>query len=263
MAGLTYAMTIPNNLYQAGKLTEAIDFLRHYTQNHTGAFSQFLQVDNEAKLKAMLSDPRVQKTIELSEARFTKFCSYYDVFQLHDYQGWETMEEVYDWIHGEMRANNCVKPIQAWETGYGLDKNLPYDVNEHARTVVKILTISAAEGAQTIIYFPLSERGTYARPLLGAGNTLLPPAIAYRVTAEKLSEATSAQKLNLGEGVWGYRFGRRNGKDVFVLWSRQPKSVSLPLSASQVTLTDSTGTVKTANPTSLTIGVDPIFVEAK
>ncbi len=82
------------------------------------------------------------------------------------------MQEVYDWIHEKMRANNCVKPIQLWEIGYELDKNLPYDVNEHARTVTKILTISAAEGAETIIYFPWSKRGTYARGLLEADGTI-------------------------------------------------------------------------------------------
>ncbi len=262
MAGLTYALTIPYSLYQAGKTAEALDFTRRYTQNHAGAFSQFLPIDDEAQLQALLADPRVQKTIQLSNARFKEYCPYYDLFQLHDYQGWETMEEVYDWIHEQMRANHCVKPIQAWEIGYGLDRNLPYDLNEHARSVTKVLTISAAEGAKTIIYFPLTDRGNYARGLLGPNNEMQPPAIAYRVTAAKLSDATSAEKLNLGEGVWGYKFGRSGG-DVYVLWSTAPTTVHLPLSAPQVTVTDQTGATRTASPDALQIDVDPVFVEAR
>lgn len=170
---------------------------------------------------------------------------------------------MYEWIHEQMRANNCVKPIQAWEIGYGLDEKFPYDVDEHARTVVKILTISAAEGARTIIYFPLTERGTYARGLLGSGGTMGAPATAYQVTAGKLADVVRAEKLTLGEGVWGYKFGRSSGGEVYVLWGTTSKSVRLPIAASQVTVTDRTGATATASPAALHIGVDPIFVEAK
>lgn len=263
MAGLSYAFTIPNTLYQAGKTAEAIEFFKRYTQNHIGFLRQFLPIDNEAHVQAVLADPGVQKTLHLSAARFKEYCPFYDIFQLHDYQGWETMEEVYDWIHEQMRANNCIKPIQVWEIGYGLDKNLPYDVTEHARTVTRILTISAAAGAQTVIYFPLSERGGFARPLLGSNNEIQPPAIAYQVTVAKLADATSAEKLHLAPGVWVYRFGRKNGKDVYVLWGTASKTVRLPIDASRVTVTDQTGRTTTASPSALQIGVDPIFVEAK
>jgi len=232
-------------------------------RNHKGAFSQFLPIENETQLQAMFADPMVQKTIQISDARFKEYCDYYDVFQLHDYQGWETMKEVYDWIQEQMRANDCIKPIQAWEIGYGLDANLPYDVNEHARNVVKILTISAAEGAETIIYFPLSDRGSYARGLLSKDGTVGAPATAYQVTVSKLANVVSAKRLDLGNGVWAYKFGRRSGGELFVLWSTTPKTIALPLSASQVTVTDRTGHTKYLPPSELLVGTDPIFVESR
>ncbi|MCM8803752.1 MAG: hypothetical protein NC833_00660, partial [Candidatus Omnitrophica bacterium] len=260
MAGLTYALTIPNTLYQAGKTAEAIDFFRRCTQNHVGGLKKFLPISNESQLKAMLADPRVQKTIQLSDARFKEYCPYYDIFQLHDYQGWQTMEEVYDWIHEQMRANNCVKPIHVWEIGYGRDRNLPYDVNEHARSVTKILTISSAEGAQTIIYFPLTDKGNYARGLLTPTNALQPPSIAYQVTVAKLTDATSAEKLNLGDGVWAYKF-TKGTQEVYALWSNAPRTVSLPVSASIARVTKINGETVTADLRNLMVDESPIFVE--
>ncbi len=261
MAGLSYAFTIPDSLYREGKTADAIDFLKRYTRNHAGGFSQFLPVDDEEQLKSMLTHAIAQKTIAMSDARFKEYCPYYDIFQLHDYQGWQTMEEVYDWVYEKMRANNCVKPIQAWEIGYGLDKNLPYDVNEHARSVTKILTISAAKGAQTIIYFPLSEKGTYARGLLEPDGTIGAPAKAYQVTVERLAGVMNAERLNLGEGVWAYKF-QNSDKEVYVVWSADSKTVRLPIAASQVTLTDKSGSTATASPYAVPVEVDPVFVEA-
>ncbi len=74
MAGLTYAFSIPDSLYQEGKTADAIDFLNRYTRNHAGGFSQFLPVDNEGQLKAMLTNPLAQTTIAISNARFKDYC---------------------------------------------------------------------------------------------------------------------------------------------------------------------------------------------
>jgi hypothetical protein len=116
------------------------------------------------------------------------------VFQPHDYQGWSTLTTVYEWIRGEMQKNNCVKPIQVWELAYGLDLNKTLDLEVQARSDVKMLTISANEGAEMINYFPLQESLYLGRKFRALYKDLnrRPAATAYQTTTAKLSGVTAA-----------------------------------------------------------------------
>jgi len=260
MAGQIYLMTITKTLYDEGKTQEAIDFVHKYEREHIGRFQIYLPIDNESQLNSFLTKPEVIKSIQMSDERFKEYCSFYDIFELHFYQPWDNLEQVYDWIHDQMTRNNCVKPIQVWELGYGPDKNIAYDINIHAQSVVKLLTISAGKGAQTIIYFPLTEKGARARGLLSRDGQPQAPSIAYQVTTSKLTSTTSAERLDLGDGVWAYKFGRSSG-DVYVVWSTSPKTITLPITSLQVTVTDIGGKTSTADPKILTVSNSPIFVE--
>lgn len=260
MAGLTLAMTIPNDLYRQGKTQEAIDFLNKLIEHHVGGFRQYLPIANEAQLVAFLNRPEVAKTIQMSDARFTSYCGYYDALQLHDYEGWETLEEVFDWVQGKMNSAGCRKPIEVWELGYGWDDAATYNVDLHAKGVAKSLIIAVAKGAQTIIYFPLTDRGNFARALLTRSYGVLPPAIAYKVAVQKLSGVMRAEKLDLNEGLWVYQF-IKGGQEIYALWSDATRTVSLPINADTVKITRINGETLSGAPRSLIVDDSPIFVE--
>lgn len=96
--------------------------------------------------------------------------------------------------------------------------------------------------------------------LLDATDTPRPAATAFRVTSEKLTGATHAQRLGLGADVHAYRLVRPGG-EVFVLWSTRPATVALPVRAGVVRVTDVRGQVSTAAAGSLAVGESPVFVE--
>ena len=113
----------------------------------------------------------------------------------------------------------------------------------------------------------------------------LPVFYAYQLAIRKLAGYTTVERLNLGEGVYAYRFAVR-GKPVYVLWREAgrlyfpdeaepaPVSVRVPLDASRALVTHVITDIGQAEPKterlavqgdglSLLLGSTPVFVEAE
>jgi hypothetical protein len=247
IAAQNYVYPIAKMMVEQGNPNGASTFVQDFLPQHTGPIST-----------AVLATTRAESAMSWLLALFTSLCPYYDVYQLHDYQGWVTMPTVYDWIHSQMRANKCVKPIQAWELGYSLDQNIAIDEQDQAQTVAKIVTISAGEGAQLINYFPLRSY-TMFRGIATNDFQLLPAGIAFKTTTGKLAGFTQAARLSLGNNVWGYEFVRRANK-VYIVWSTTNSSVTLPFQGG-ATVTDINGNATRVDSNNIAVGPSIIFVE--
>ncbi len=253
ISGQNYVYPIAEMMVQQGNTQGALEFVHAFFPHATGPIPT-----NANELKAAAATKEAQGALSWFHALFTSLCPYYDVYQLHDYQGGATIQTVYNWIHSEMQANHCVKPIQAWELGYALDPSMPIDYQDQARNTAQIVTVSAAEGAQLINYFPLRTFDMF-RGLATDDLKLLPPGIAFQTTTGKLSGISQAGRLNLGNGASGYQFTRGTQK-LFVLWSAGNTTVQLPFTGG-ATVTDIDGKSTHINTNSVPVGVSPIFVE--
>ena len=91
---------------------------------------------------------------------------------------------------------------------------------------------------------------------LASTNFLSAPAMV-----NQLSGYQSAKPLDLGAGVWAYRFATPRG-DVYVVWAKESTTVRLPLAVAQVTVTDVSGGTTTADPAVLPVGASPIFISS-
>jgi hypothetical protein len=158
------------------------------------------------------------------------------------------------------RAGTPDKPIEFWEIGYGWEGE-QYSEQDHANGVVKTLVSALGEGAARVIYEPYTEGKN------NPGRGLVPPAgprlaaTAYQTMASQLRGCTSAVRLDLGSGVWAYRFTTPQGT-VYVVWAQVSVAVRLPVQAAQVTVTDVTGATSQADPASLPVSSTPLFVRA-
>ncbi len=193
-----------------------------------------------------------------------------DVSQIHFYGPSSYLKPVFDFAKSEMQASGKIRPIEVWEIGYGWLDRTTYNPQMHANETVKLLTISAGEGASRVIYWKLIDdltkhnRGVDATRDIGLiqNDQVTSAAMAFKVTVQKLAGSTSAQLLDFGNPeVEGYRF-MKDGNDTFVLWSTAPTKVSVPVSAARISITDVTGKTMTADSKTVTIGDSPIFVQA-
>lgn len=243
--------------------------MRRFLRQRVGSLSRYLPIDNEGQLVAFLQRPEIADTIVLSDARFRELCPHYDRLQLHDYQGWDTLDEVFAWIREQMRSNGCEKPIEFWEAGYGIDPRNAFDPNEQAQAVAKILAISAANEVRALIWFPLVDRRGIGVGLIDESGEVKPAATAYRTATSVLTMIESSRKLELGRGVEGYAFERSGRGPALALWANEPQVVRLPLASPSVSSSSSTvrvlridGSSEVVGGTTLQIDRSPVFVDA-
>lgn len=262
MAGLTYAMTIPATLQAQGRVEEALVFVREFLKQRVGGFSRYLPLDDEAQLAAFLERPEVKETVALSEARFRELCPYYDRLQLHDYQGWQTLDEIFGWLREQMRSNGCEKPIEFWEAGYGVERGHSFDPQDQADSVAKIMAISGANGARAVIWFPLVDRGSFGVGLISGSGEVRPAATAYRTAAGLLSSLESSHPVDVGLGTEAYAFERSGKGVVLVLWAEEPLAVEVPMSASRVRVYHVDGSSEVLEGSTVQVDPSPVFVEA-
>jgi len=260
MAGLSYGILISKSLFDEGKIEEAINFINGFYQYHSGHLREFLPIQSEADLVALFNNPVIANILTYSEARFTSYCNSYDTFQIHYYQPWSYLSQTLEWILGQMEVHHCSKPLQWWEAGYMLDSGLPYDPVDHANAVVKLLTIAASKEVGVIIYFPYFEKGAFAKGLFNNDGTSRPAATAYQLAATKLSNFDGVENLSNANGDWIYRFEKNTG-NVYVVWSTHEHTISLPINAKTIRVTDIDGKITRGDPQAIPIGISPIFVE--
>lgn len=79
--------------------------------------------------------------------------------------------------------------------------------------------------------------------------------------AEKLNGCSNPSRLNLGEGVYGYKFNK-NEKNIYVVWELNETKISIPLTG-KVKITNVLGVVKEVDTDNLIVDVIPIFIERR
>jgi len=256
-----YGILLANDMLKSGQGQAAIKFVNEYYA-YSSPGRQPLALSDRADLEDLLSDPLAQRVLEWAPLLFSNH-AFYDAIQIHYYGPWDKLATVIGWVHDQLRAAGTDKPIEVWELGYGWQDPTTYDEIIHAQDTVKLLVTAAGEGSRRTIYWPFVDKLEKGTPGLVTLNGPRPAGIAYRVTAQMLTGCTSAQRLDLGaSGVWAYRFNKGEG-DIYVIWSTRPVTVSLPIEAMRVMITDIYGNASTGDPRSLAIGVSPIFVEAE
>lgn len=250
-----------NWLYNQGKIQEAIDFANSYATKYHPDRAKV--VENATQLQEILQKPGVVFTVKWEDLIFQNH-DYLDRIQVHYYGPWQDLPIVTDFIHEKLTAVGAKDmPLDFFEMGYGW-QGAPgngYDPQAHARDLPKLLTLALAGGADRLVDYRLNcATDKIGQPgLFGCDEKPRPAATSFKIASQKLTGATSVQRLSLGNNNYGYKFSK-NGKDVYVLWSTTNSTVSLPITGT-VTITDITGATSNQNAVSLSVSQSPIFVE--
>lgn len=254
---------ITNDLLEAGRDQDAVSFLRSYYADYAPGRGQGepITVEQEGDLRELLSHPEAVRVLQWAPLLFANH-EFYDVVQLHYFGPWEEIPTVVGWVRSNLEAQGANKPVEFWEFGYGWDDVSTYDPEAHARAEPKYLATALGEGALRALSWQFTD---FAAPLGHPGlfteSGPRPAAESFRISAEKLNGTTGSERLDLGEGIWAYRFEKPTG-DVYAIWSTASTRVSLPIDAATVIVTTITGETSEADPKALDVGVSPIFVEA-
>ncbi|MCL4338518.1 hypothetical protein M1271_02420 [Patescibacteria group bacterium] len=283
--GSCFGVAVGNQLLQSGYDQEAIDYVNSY-YGVRPAFNYAGQITYISQLQNFLLNADAKSRFA---CRFnTWFSSLYSVnlgystSQIHYYAPWDDLTTVFHFVRNGLQLGGkpASFPIEVWELGYGWPDRTTYNQQNHSQTVVKLLATAAGEGADRIIYWKLLDEmfkhqgsgGTSPSRDVGlvqedqAGNYAMdPPATAYQVTVSKLSGATGAKSVDTGNpSVWVYGFNFSDGHTVYVAWTADnaaSDTISLPIATSTVSVTDITGAVSQANPSSIPVGPSPVFIQ--
>jgi hypothetical protein len=270
-SGLTmgaYLYAKANELCQAGQTPEALAML-HRFETYLRRKEHDLP-DTEQELHQWLSSPTAQRSLGLVQELYTHPATY-DAVQLHYLQdAWELTPEYIGWVQTWLAAAGAPdKPLEFWEIGFGWEgeeAEAPFTEEGHAQGVVKCLVITLGADASRVIYEPYWEDAAADPRKFGRG--LMTPAgprlasTAYQTLANQLRGYQGTESLDLGAGIWAYRFTLPHG-DVYVVWSAVTQTISLPIAAQSVTVTDITGQTTLGDPRALPVGLSPIFVQDK
>ncbi len=238
-------------------------YFAHYAPGAGGG--EPIVVEEGADLEILARHPEAARVLEWMPLLFAHH-QYYDVVQLHYFAPWQQIPEVMAWVENHLaEAGSASKPIEFWEFGYGWDDMASYDPAAHGREEVKYLATAIGEGALRVLSWQFTD---YAAPMGHPGLVTAegprPAATSFKLTAGKLNGTVASARLEMGEGVWGYRFELNTGAEVYVLWSEETVGaieVALPGVSGPVTVTRHTGETFSADAQALPLSPDPIFVE--
>jgi hypothetical protein len=262
MSSSGIAIWLLSDMLKRGELTQATDLYKGYFPNSPAAHGLRSMPSTPEQAAKLLNDPGIQRVIEWGNLLFSH-PEAYDVLQLHYYAPPEYLPIALAWVRGQLQVHGTAKPIEMWEMGYRAPSAATYDPQAHAENDAKLLTIALEEGASRAVIFQFTD---YAAPYSGDMGLVTasgprPAAQAFRVVAEQLNGTTDSARLDLGPGIWGYRF-TREGRETFIVWSTTPTTVQIPGKAVQVLVTDISGNSTRANSRAVAVGVSPIFVTA-
>ena len=253
-----------HDLMEAGKTAEAGQFLQTWYANYapTRAKGESLSFDSEADLRVLFDDDQVQRLLVWTDLLWSRHADDYDVQQIHYFGPWEIMPELLAWLHEQMASRGTDKPIEFWEFGYGWDDVRNYDPQAHARDEAKYMAMAIGEGVLRVLSWQFTDYvASNGHPGLVTAQGPRPAAQSFGVAAAMLNGTTHSARLNLGPGVWGYRYDTPSGV-VYAAWSSGPATVRLPIDAATVAVTDVAGQTRAADPAALQVGDSPIFVQA-
>lgn len=258
--GVLYA----NYLVKSGQQQQAVDFLRTYfaTFAPSAGNGEPIVVNTATDMNKLFQDPEVQRLFAWAPLLFANH-QYYDVEQLHYFGPWSDLPTIMGWIHSQLRAQGDDKPLDLWEMGFAWTDVKTFDPQTQAREIPKYMAVAIGEGGLRALSWLFTDFAFTAEghPGLITDSGPRPAATSFKVVANELNGTVRSERLNLGPGVWAYRYDRSNGT-VYALWSTQPTRVQLPIQAAQVNVTDYMGQTTTANPQALDVGINPIYVQA-
>lgn len=257
--GLGYLTTIW--LYQKGEVQPAIDFANAYVAHFYKGLSNPPVID-EATIADWLTKPGIQKTLHWEDLLFQNE-PYYDRMQIHNGAPWPQLSLVLDYLHTNLQAHGADKSIDLWEgwcSWTGAPEN-GFDPQAQAREIVKQVVTAFAGKVAVYNYWTFTDFAIKeGHPgLVDNQGQARPAATAYKITSEKLTGATSVERLSLGANIYGYQFSL-GAKNVYVVWATTKTSATLPLTGS-ATVTDISGNTATVSSNIVSVSDSPIFVE--
>jgi hypothetical protein len=193
---------------------------------------------NVVEFKRMLLRKKSKKRITLVNNSLENAVES-DLFQIHYYNDWSTLQQVLNWSRDKMGAK--LKPMIAAEVGYripgkagkawdGRDVNVAdmtrYSEQEHAENMVKNFVILAGNGTEKILYWNMRHqhhRSPSASLYLGNEDAedfvITKASNAYSSMSNMLQGAwPRSVKLNLGPEITEYAFARGDGEYFSVVW---------------------------------------------
>lgn len=183
VSSLTYVGLVAKEIRVSKGDRAAMEFINGYTKLHSAKpLNQFLPVNTPDKLDSILNSKENKEALDYIDMVFKSHCDQFDAYQLHFYQEWPYLEKVLDWIKTTMNKTKCIKPIQIWELGYGVDNIQKYDRGAHAENVKESLTIAVNQGVKLINYVTFYEKSGLARGLFEPNGEPKPAAAAFKET---------------------------------------------------------------------------------
>ena len=268
MTQSAYLVARAHELNETGKAQEALDVLARFSAGMRlhGADQAPSMPNSVGTLTTWLNQPNAVRQLSLLD-ELRQHPETVDAIQIHYLtSAWELIPEYLSWI----RAWFPGKPIEVWETDYSYD-GPDFSEEDHANGVVKTMVSILGESAVRALYEPYWEdvRPTdtdqkqvrkFGKGLVTSGGPRL-AAMAYQTMTSQLAGYQEAEPLDLGTGVWAYRFSTPRG-EVYVVWGDEDRSIHLPVSAAAVTVTNIKGDTGSADPAALHVGASPVFVIA-
>lgn len=243
-----------HDLYLAGQPAEALALVQEAIAESAG--EQGIRAPAaEANLEAFFQDPQVTPLLAWMPL-LVQHQGSYDAMQIHYYGPWQRLPDLVPWI----RAQGITRPLEAWELGRRYRDRAALDETVLAQEVAKILVTTAGEGVRVGVFVYFADSLQTALPGLVTRDGPRPANTAFRVVAHALNGRAVQGRQALGPGVCAYRFTGQPG-DLYVLWTDGDRvTVRLPVSATQVAVTDITGASTWVDPRNLLIGPSPVFV---
>lgn len=184
-----------------------------------------------------------------------------DALQIHFYGDWDLLPETMRWI----QAQGIARPIEVWELSERRARDFVND-SEVAEDMVKLITIAAGEGSTFTLFYNyvdwFAPAGYFPGLVDGGGQSRLAIRTAFQLLTEQITDAVSAAPVDLGTGVWAYRFAiGGSGRVVHVLWSAAPRTVALPsLGDGQVRVTAIDGRESVVSARAIPVSTTPVIV---
>lgn len=200
--------------------------------------------ENGVDLKLLFQDPTTIALLEEINSTFENQ-HHTDAMQLHFYESWILMPQLFDWIRGKMmETQGEIIPIEHWEAGFALENHSRYDEQLFGRNATKVLVTSLGEGSGVVHWLPVytnkplrceeeTHWGLWETVLDGqcdANNINNVPhhfeardaADSYLEVATKLSSFDSVTAFSRGPTFWSYQFdgvASQQGGELWANWS--------------------------------------------
>jgi hypothetical protein len=202
---------------------------------------------------------------------------YFDVLDAHLYFPPEDLPGRIAALKAEMKRLGYEKPIWVTETGGPIPCTLrsaqepPPEIQ--SAEIVKRYAELLASGVARVFWFGL-ERATpppawgctpgsesnFDFMMLVRGQQRRPAFATYQLMVQKLGGFTSAERMNLGQGITAFRFSLSGGPEI-VLWADKDRTASLAATSATVGLTNVSGATRRIDPKAIPVSTSPVFID--